>query len=242
MTEAEGRALGGSRRTRESGSRFRGYPGLGVLRARGLSWWAALGLLGVVILVVSRGMGPGLPGAAVEPGGGGPASTAGTRPAGSGAPASPSSGGHPAAGVAQGPLDAAAYEARLEAALAAALSRIQGAGRVWVDVTLDDGGEAVPVTNTNRTARTTEETDASGTRRSVSETAEDSRVVTVRDAGAGGEQPVLVGLRPPAIRGVLVVAEGAADPRVREWLYRATATQLGVPFHRILVLPMEGGG
>lgn len=218
-------------------------PGLGVVRARSLAWWLAAGLSGIVMLLVARGpsgvtvlgMGP-QPGVPPEAG---PVGTPGPREPG----ALPGS-----AGVSQGPLDAATYEARLEAALAAVLSQIRGAGRVAVDVTLEDGGEAVPVTDTSRTRRTTEEADPSGQRRSVSETSEDARVVTVRAGGtpasgnSGGEQPVLVAIRPPAIRGVLVVAQGADEPRVREWLYRAVQTQLGVPLHRVLVLPMEGGG
>ncbi|NLJ75776.1 MAG: hypothetical protein GX325_00745, partial [Peptococcaceae bacterium] len=43
----------------------------------------------------------------------------------------------------------------------------------------------------------------------------------------------------PHIAGVLVVAEGAVDARVKAKLYEATRVAVGVEPQRILVLPME---
>ena len=45
----------------------------------------------------------------------------------------------------------------------------------------------------------------------------------------------------PEILGVLVVADGAQDPQVKENLAQATATLLDISPHRVRVMPREGG-
>ena len=53
-------------------------------------------------------------------------------------------------------------------------------------------------------------------------------------------QPVIVMEDRPEIGGVLVIAEGARDPKVREGIHTAVQTLLNIPSARITVVPMGG--
>jgi stage III sporulation protein AG len=127
----------------------------------------------------------------------------------------------------------------VEAVLAETLSQVAGAGQVSVRVFLDSGPRYEYARKTADDTRTTQESDRSGTSRITSERREEGEV-TVRRGGSGGEDvPVVVMTHLPAVRGVLVVAGGAADPTVRAELSRAVQTALGLPPHRVTVLAKE---
>ena len=55
----------------------------------------------------------------------------------------------------------------------------------------------------------------------------------------GGQSPIILMEREPEIRGVIVVAEGAADPAVRLSLQRAVQAVTGVPLSSIEVFEMN---
>lgn len=59
---------------------------------------------------------------------------------------------------------------------------------------------------------------------------------------ASGGQPLLHQLKRPAIKGVLVVAEGAGDPVIKEEVVRGVQAALGVPIHLIRVSEGIAGG
>ena len=58
-------------------------------------------------------------------------------------------------------------------------------------------------------------------------------------ATEGGQSPIILVEREPEIRGVIVVAEGAADPTVRLSLQRAVQAGTGVPLSCIEVFEMN---
>lgn len=127
-------------------------------------------------------------------------------------------------------------ENRLAALLADRLSRVDGAGRVAVLVTLDTAEEHVFAEDADRTVRRTEESDPQGGRRQITET--DERVQVLWQAGmAGGREPLRLTTKGPRVRGVLVVAPGARDAAVRLHLQRAVQVLLDVPPHRIAIIP-----
>lgn len=102
-------------------------------------------------------------------------------------------------------------EARmLEARLEDILSQMQNAGQVRVMVTFDNAQEKVIAADEQK---------SSGS----SGTSEASR--PVKTSGSGGESPIILTERMPKIRGVIVIAEGAADISVRFSL--AAADQYG---------------
>lgn len=63
----------------------------------------------------------------------------------------------------------------------------------------------------------------------------------LQTVSGGKEEPVLIRAKRPEIAGVLVLAEGARDPGLREELVQAVITVLAVPAHKVTVLSKEGG-
>lgn len=128
-----------------------------------------------------------------------------------------------------------AYEEEVSSALSRVLSRVEGAGKVEARVFLEEGPVRIYAREDERRQNRAEESLPGGGARTSQEATASARVVTV--AGSGGQQPLLEGIRQPAVRGVLVVAPGAADERVRLELARAVEAMLGVPLHRVEILP-----
>lgn len=131
--------------------------------------------------------------------------------------------------------EAASEERALEEKLAALLSKVRGAGRVSVSVTLADGGAQRHAENTTKETKTVEEKDTSGGVRTTSESKESVQVLLRKDSGA--DRPVTVMRTRPQVQGVLVVAEGAGDSAVKARLTEAVRTGLGVASYKIEVLP-----
>ncbi|MHB8758178.1 MAG: stage III sporulation protein AG [Bacillota bacterium] len=145
------------------------------------------------------------------------------------------------AGALDDPKGYAEYEKYLNAELERVLSLIDGAGRVTVSVTLESGPRYDYAMNENTTERNTEEKDKSGGSRLITEIVRSLQMVLTRQ-GTGPEKPVLRQIERPVVRGVLVVAPGAADSRVRARLTEAVQTFLSIPAHRVQVVPKSNGG
>jgi len=101
----------------------------------------------------------------------------------------------------------------IEAKLASALSRINGAGKTEVVITFSGSPELVTANTINR------HTSSTGTSSTITE--------TISPIMLGGN-PVILKEVMPAVVGVLVVAEGADNIKVRLELLRAVQTVLGV--------------
>lgn len=177
----------------------------------------ALGVLGLVLLSVgSAGGGGGQPGGDT----GAPRKEEGT----------------PAAKTAA--LQTRAEEEYLAARLESMLSQVAGAGTVDVTVKLEGSSVLEYATSGSVNRRVTEETDQDGGRRMITEDNMDDQVVVVGNGG-GQQEAVIEREVAPRVTGVLVVAEGARDPRVRMELFRATRAALGVEPHLIEIMPRK---
>lgn len=137
------------------------------------------------------------------------------------------------------PATMAVVEAQLAALLTDHLSQVAGAGPLQVLVSLETDAEQVFIEDRERTQRRTEESDAQGGQRLVNETDESIHVLWQPGLG-GGREPVRRTTRAPRVRGVLVVAAGATDARVRLHLTHGVQALLDIPPHRIAIVP--GGG
>jgi len=118
----------------------------------------------------------------------------------------------------------------LAAELEYILSRIDGAGKVEVSITLASGGVKTYAANTRNEKREIEESQ-NGLKKTTSE----SNVA--RDLAVSAGAPLLVENKTPEVIGVLVVAEGAGSPLIQEKLIQATATLLNVSPHQVCVMP-----
>lgn len=133
----------------------------------------------------------------------------------------------------------AAERDTLERRLIEVLSKIRGAGRVDVLVTYETNGEIVTATvrQTDEDVKDANGTGGSETSRTVREVTEPATVET-----QNGHTPIVLYEKEPLVRGVIVVAEGAADFSVREKLQAAVHAATGIPVARIEVFEMTYGG
>ncbi|MNP75856.1 hypothetical protein D3C76_1729830 [compost metagenome] len=87
------------------------------------------------------------------------------------------------------------------------------------------------------TQEMTEETDADGGKRNVTQYSRDGQIVTY-DA-SGNEQPIVTKKIKPKVRGVLIVARGAENKTVKALIVDAVEKGLNVPAYRISVVPRK---
>ena len=130
----------------------------------------------------------------------------------------------------------AAAEVTLEARLEDILSTVRGAGKVRVLVTYATAGERVAAT-VSTTDESVSETSSGATATRSEQSREMKQPATI--SVDGGQSPIILVEREPEIRGVIVVAEGAADPAVRLSLQRAVQAVTGVPLSCIEVFEMN---
>ena len=119
----------------------------------------------------------------------------------------------------------------LEKKLESILSKINGVGDVNVMITFESSEELQPAFNSNSTTETTEEKDAQGGERKVTTESENKTMIT-----SNSNSPVILKTTEAKIKGVLVVASGANDSKVKELLYSAVQTALQVDGHQVQVM------
>lgn len=112
----------------------------------------------------------------------------------------------------------------LEARLEDILSQMQNAGQVRVMVTFDNAQEKVIAADEQKSSGSSGTSEASH---------------PVKTSGSGGENPIILTERMPKIRGVIVIAEGAADISVRFSLAAAVSTVLGIDENSVEVFAMR---
>ena len=112
------------------------------------------------------------------------------------------------------------------------LSQIKGAGKVKVLITYDGKGELVPAQSGTKYHYST--SDEKG---QTSTTTETSNTVIV--SGDSGNTALILKEISPKILGVIVVAEGAHDPKVKVSLLTATSAATGADIDKIKIFEMD---
>ncbi|SFE31005.1 stage III sporulation protein AG [Alteribacillus iranensis] len=128
-------------------------------------------------------------------------------------------------------------EKAIQDRLAIMLENISGVSRVEVMVNLQGSEEKVYEKNTIFRQQTTREEEHQGGSREVEDGTKEEQIVIVRQGDQ--EKPILLHTKKPEARGVLVVAEGVSDLKVKEWVVEAVTRSLDVPPHKVSVLPRE---
>lgn len=116
----------------------------------------------------------------------------------------------------------------------AILSQVAGAGKVDVMITYETGKESVPATNVKRNDNSTQEKDTSGGTRDITQNDFESNVVY--EEGQGTKKPIILKEIQPKVKGVVIIADGADNPVVKENLCNAAKVLLDVEMHKIQVL------
>lgn len=128
----------------------------------------------------------------------------------------------------------------LEKSIEEILSQINGVGKVDVLVTYSSGREIVPYSDVKKSDEVTEEKDSAGGTRKINQSSYESQIA-YEDSGSGVKKPIILKELLPEVKGVVVVAEGANDPLVKECLINAVKVLLDVPVHKIQVFERKGG-
>ncbi|KPU28086.1 hypothetical protein TR13x_01735 [Caloranaerobacter sp. TR13] len=124
------------------------------------------------------------------------------------------------------------YANTIEKKLEDILSKIKGVGEVKVMVTLEDTAERIPAINTAKTEEKTSEKDSKGGIREVFKQDYSEQVVI---NGNNNDALVIIKEVKPKVKGVIVVAEGADDLYIKEKLYNAVKTVLGISGNKVEV-------
>lgn len=117
--------------------------------------------------------------------------------------------------------------------IAAALSKIEGAGRVTVVLTLQCSEEHIPAKNES------ESRSSSGGGESPETSMERSSSVVIVSTGGSNETPVILKYVYPRYQGALVVCEGADNAAVRLQIVRAVSGLTGLGTDKIIVTKMN---
>ncbi|MCI8634862.1 MAG: stage III sporulation protein AG [Eubacterium sp.] len=129
------------------------------------------------------------------------------------------------------------YAAELEGRLEAALSQIEGAGRVKAMVTLEDAGESVIEKDTVNETSDLQETDSAGGNR-IEKSMQTSRQSVYNETDS--EKTPFVGREmTPKIAGVLVIAEGGENTAVKQNISEAVMALFQIDVNRIKVVKMN---
>lgn len=150
-----------------------------------------------------------------------------------GSPAFPTNGG---AALVQANYDG--YVDELERQISLAVTQIAGVGNAVVMIVPKTS--EVSVLAEEVTERESQSTGADEREGSVRyERSVTRRPITVTGEDGRRQEPVLLYTRNPEIAGALVVADGARDPRVQLLIVRAVSTALGIPPHKVEVVPKK---
>lgn len=129
-----------------------------------------------------------------------------------------------------------ALEKEMEKKLIQNLQQMTGVGNVQVSVTFASSLKSDYATDGSVTKKTVKESDKSGGTRESTEVTENTQLVMPN----GASQPVIVMEERPTVAGILIIAEGASNPTVRENIHTAVRTLLDIPASKINVQPMGG--
>ncbi|MCT4565277.1 MAG: stage III sporulation protein AG [Maledivibacter sp.] len=127
-----------------------------------------------------------------------------------------------------------AYSDSMESRLETILSQIDGIGEVQVMITYETSTEVVPASNTTKSEQTTQENDKQGGTRTIKQENTSENIVTVSEKDYRNS-PIVIKEIKPIIRGVIVVAEGADNPEVKNNLIEAVTTIFQIKSHKVKI-------
>ena len=134
--------------------------------------------------------------------------------------------------------DLETYVESLEKRTEKIVSGMEGAGKTQVMLTVSDMGMEILEWDKEITVSDLEETDNAGGSRKNMENGRKEEVVYGKDA-AGNETPYVVQRRLPQVTGVVVIAEGAGNTKVKENIIGAVSVLFNLNEHRIKVIRMK---
>ena len=129
------------------------------------------------------------------------------------------------------------YEQQQKADLINILKKMNGVGDVDVMIHFENGEKKVPAYDNTTQKSTTEETDNQGGKRVNDQNTDNSKVVmTTKD---GENQPFILTTIKPKIVGIVVVAEGAQDSKIKYEIEQAVSKLYNLSLDKVNVYSMK---
>ncbi len=135
-------------------------------------------------------------------------------------------------------VQSADYVREWEEKLEKSLLYIEGAGQVKVLITLQESEQRVLARDgTESISETTEEDAAGGSRRVTENRIEKKTIYTVDERGQ--DVPYVIKTITPSVKGVVVIAQGADQPEVRQNIIEAIQVLFDMDMNKITIVKMK---
>ncbi|EOU1916737.1 stage III sporulation protein AG [Clostridium perfringens] len=129
------------------------------------------------------------------------------------------------------------YQEKQEKDLERILGKINGVGSVDVVINFQSSEVKVPAVDNSSQKSTTEETDSEGGTRVNSQETDGDKIVMSNSSN--GSEPVILKTEKPEVLGVMVVAEGAEDSKIKYEITKAISSLYNISFDKVNVLAMK---
>lgn len=129
------------------------------------------------------------------------------------------------------------YEKEQQESLKNILKQIDGVGNVDVIIHFEGSEVKVPAVDNNTQKSATEETDGEGGKRVNQQETEGGKVVM--SSSGGGNEPFILETIKPRISGVVVVAEGADNSKIKYEITKAVSSLYNISLEKVNVFSMK---
>lgn len=129
------------------------------------------------------------------------------------------------------------YQEKQEKDLERILGKINGVGSVDVVINFQSSEVKVPAVDNSSQKSTTEETDSEGGTRVNSQETDGDKIVMSNSSN--GSEPVILKTEKPEVLGVMVVAEGAEDSKIKYEITKAISSLYNISVDKVNVLSMK---
>lgn len=129
------------------------------------------------------------------------------------------------------------YEEAQKEELKSILESMYGVGEVKVMISFKSGESKVLAYNSSKQVVSTEEKDTEGGTRVSNQTDDGSTVVMTNEGG--DNEPFIVETYKPKIEGIMILAEGASDSKIKYDIQKAVSSLYGLSAERVNVYPMK---
>lgn len=128
-------------------------------------------------------------------------------------------------------------EEKLKKELKSTLSQIKGIGKVDLMINFQCSEEYIPAEEKSTSKSVTNEKDNEGGERRITQDTDGSKIVVSTDGNI--TKPVMLKRINPKVEGVIIVAEGADDEKIKKDIVLAVSSLFGIPNYKIQVFTMN---
>lgn len=129
------------------------------------------------------------------------------------------------------------YEETQKKELKNILESMSGVGKVQVMINFKSGESKVLAYDSSKQIVSTEEKDTEGGTRVSNQTNDGTTVVMTNEGG--DNEPFIVETYKPKIEGIMILAEGASDSRIKYDIQKAVSSLYGLSAEKVNVYPMK---